>query len=172
MERKSIIVDKDLCYGCYTCQVACKQEHELGKGLSFVNVVEVEYLQGEDKVVKDFVPMMCKHCGDAPCIEACPVDAISKRSDGIVLIDEEVCIKCKKCIEACPFGAIQFTEEMVKKCNLCVDRVDKGLEPACVHHCPTGALKFGNPNELVKSFFEKVAEKMVQAEGSIKEETI
>lgn len=161
MKKKAIMIESDLCYGCYTCQVACKQEHELGEGLSYINVVEIEHTEGDNKVRKEFAPMKCKHCGDAPCIEACPVDAITKRSDGIVLIDNDICIECKNCIDACPFGAIQFSEEIIQKCDNCIDRIDQGLEPACVHHCPTDALKFGHPDELVKSKLERAAEKLL-----------
>jgi Fe-S-cluster-containing dehydrogenase component len=79
-------------------------------------------------------------------LNACPVAAISKRSDGIVLFSEELCIGCKACVEACPFGAPQYSSEkdIVRACTLCVERIDQGLKPSCVHHCPTNALYLGD----------------------------
>ena len=78
-------------------------------------------------------------------MKACPVDAISKRgSDGIVLIDQEKCIGCKYCVWACPYGAPQWNEitQKVEKCTLCVERIDKGLQPACATTCVGKALTY------------------------------
>ena len=83
-------------------------------------------------------------------MEACPVDAISKRTDGIVVIDEENCIGCGECIEVCPFSVIGIDphKEVAQKCNLCVHRVEKGIEPACVTVCEANAIHFGDINEI------------------------
>jgi len=160
MEKKSLLVDIDLCYGCLACEVACKQEHGLDVGPHFIKVHEVGPKKIGGKLTMDYVPMGCKHCGKPACIEACPEDAIYKRSDGIVLIIEEKCTGCKTCMEACPFGALQFIPEKngVGKCDLCVEQTDKGLLPACVHHCPTGALIFGDPNLLSEQIQKRRAE--------------
>ena len=100
----------------------------------------------------DFVPMRCRHCAKAPCIDACPEKAMTKRSDGIVLIDSELCTGCMVCAEACPFGTIQLNPktQIVEMCTLCVHRVDAGLEPACVCACPSQRMYFGDINELMK----------------------
>ena len=150
MSRKALLVDIDLCYGCFACEVACKQEHELPVGPRFIRVHRIGPKKVDGKLVMDFYPMHCMHCAKPACIEACPVDAITQRSDGIVLISGEMCTGCMACIEACPFGAPQFNPAsgLVEKCDLCVERVEQGKLPACVHHCPTGAIQFGDPNEF------------------------
>lgn len=116
-----------------------------------------------------FVPVHCRHCGKPPCIDVCPVGAISKRSDGIVLSNEELCIGCKICMEACPFGALQYNpeKEVIEACNLCVERVDKGLEPICVQNCPTGALRFGDTTEFVLQRQKRGVKSLIEHDESI-----
>lgn len=164
MEKKSLLVDIDLCYGCFSCEVACKQEHGLGVGPHFIKVKQVGPTRIGGKLVMDFVPMACRHCAKPACIEACPEGAIYKRSDGVVLIIEEKCTGCQMCIEACPFGAPQFIAEknIVQMCDLCIERTDQGLLPACVHHCPTGALIFGDPNLLSEQIRQRRAESITR----------
>ena len=102
MAKYSLMVFRKDCMGCHACEVACKQEHGLGVGPRFVRVLE----NGPD-----FFPIYCHHCANAPCQRACPVDAISRNADGIVLIDRELCIGCRECLPACPFGAMQFDDD-------------------------------------------------------------
>ena len=151
MSRREILVDTDLCYGCFACEVACKQEHSLPVGTKRINVIQVGPMMVGGKLEMAFVPMKCSHCTKAPCIDACPEGVITRRSDGMVLINTELCFGCMACLEACPFGVIQMNpvNGLADKCDLCVDRVDAGLQPACVQYCPTGALQFGAPNELM-----------------------
>lgn len=97
------------------------------------------------------------HCSRPPCKDACPVEAITKREDGIILLDEELCTGCKDCIEACPLGVMQFDEEkeVAQKCDLCVDRLDSGLPPACVDACPSHCIYFGDSKEITEKLGEK-----------------
>ena len=158
MTQYTLIIDVERCVGCYACEVACKQENNISIGNpSWIKVVQVGPKLEGDKLVMHFVPTVCKHCGNPPCIEACPEDAISKREDGIVLIDAELCIGCKACIEACPFKVPQFNPEtnLVEKCTLCVHRIEKGLKPNCVTHCPAEAIFFGEPAKLAKQLREE-----------------
>jgi anaerobic dimethyl sulfoxide reductase subunit B (iron-sulfur subunit) len=94
------------------------------------------------------------HCQNAVCTQVCPAAAITKREDGIVLIDQDKCIGCRYCSWACPYGAPQFNEEMgvMTKCNMCSDLVDKGEKPACVQACPYRAMDFGPLDEMQKQY--------------------
>lgn len=143
--------DVSRCSGCMACVVACMDQNDLqGKdGVSFRHVTRLE--QGAYPYVKmSFVSLACQHCGDAPCIVACPTRAIVRRQgNGTVDVNEEYCIGCHSCAQVCPFGAPQFPENgKMSKCNLCFERVEKGMEPACVHTCTTRALGFGTMEEL------------------------
>ena len=142
------MVDKDLCYGCHTCEVACKQEHNLPAGIGFIKVSQEGPRRIGRRLQTDYIPVICTHCEKPPCVPACPVHAIQQHPCGAVLIDSNICNSCRKCIEAFPFGAIQFYEEknIAVKCDLCISRINEGLLPACVHHCPTNALLFETPS--------------------------
>ena len=162
--KRALLEDIDLCVGCFACETACKQEHDLPPGPKWMKVVQVGPVEVGGKLVMDFIPMHCRHCANPPCMSACPVAAISKRNDGIVLFSEELCIGCKQCMEACPFGAPQYNpkKDVVQACNLCQERVDQGLQPACVQNCPTQALLFGDPNTLSDRLREKQAQYFLQ----------
>jgi len=100
----------------------------------------------------DFVFMPCYHCDRPWCVAACPTEAMQKRAkDGIVFVDHDLCVGCKACMKACPWGAPQWDPEKGKvvKCDYCMDRVDQGLEPACVAKCVTKCLHFGKPAEMI-----------------------
>jgi Fe-S-cluster-containing hydrogenase component 2 len=99
----------------------------------------------------------CMHCNEPDCLSACPVGAYSKRLDGPVIYDPKKCIGCRYCMNACPFGVPHFDYDkglidgaFIDKCTMCTQRIDVGLEPACVATCPTGALMFGERGELLK----------------------
>lgn len=160
MSKYALIVDPELCFGCYTCEVACKQEHNLPVGSRWIQVMTVGPQMKGDRLVMKFVPVTCRHCGKPPCLEACPVDAITKREDGIVLINAELCNGCKACLQACPFGAIQFSNSrnIAEKCDLCAHLVGKGLLPSCVKHCPAQAIYFGETNQIVEKLRQRHAE--------------
>jgi len=157
---KTMIVDITKCIGCYNCQLACKDEHvgndwtpyakSQPEGQFWMKVTELE--RGTvPKVKVDWIPKMCMHCDDAPCISACIDHAITKRSDGIVLIDPQKCKGSQKCIKACPYGVIYFNSEIniAQKCTMCAHLLDRGWEePRCVTACPAEALLFGEKEEL------------------------
>ena len=98
---------------------------------------------------KVFVPLRCNHCENAPCVRVCPTEALFKRPDGIVDLDQSRCIGCKACIMACPYDAIYINplKGVADKCNACAHLVDAGYLPACVAACPTNAIIFGDIND-------------------------
>jgi len=102
----------------------------------------------------DFIPIYCHHCAKAPCQEACPVEAISRNEQGIVLIDTDLCIGCRECLEACPFGAMQFEDprEVAVKCDLCLHRLAENKQPACISVCPTGCIHLGGKKSIAAVF--------------------
>lgn len=94
--------------------------------------------------------MSCNHCDDPQCLKVCPADTYTKRADGIVIQDHDKCIGCQMCIMACPYNAPVYdpVEGKTSKCNMCADRIDEGLKPRCVESCPTGAIEFGEIEDL------------------------
>jgi anaerobic dimethyl sulfoxide reductase subunit B (iron-sulfur subunit) len=162
--------DSDLCVKCHACEIACKTWNEVEVGPRWREVVKVE--SGTFPDVKAMnVSMACMHCGDAPCRHACPVGAITKRAeDGIVVVDQSVCIGCGFCAWACPFNAPQLTAGAGKmeKCNFC-QTPDKerplDMPRACEEVCPTGAIKSGSMAELAHQNREKVAAKLGANKG-------
>lgn len=144
MTRCHLIIDESLCVGCHTCEVACKQENRLSNGMSWIKVYKNGPYYVGKRLMMHFKITVCKHCTLPSCARVCPRGAIIKRSNGVVVIDNDLCIGCKLCIEACPEKVIQYnpTTNTVEKCTLCIERIEAGLEPSCVKHCPTKAIKF------------------------------
>lgn len=175
-------VDVDRCIGCGRCVEACKIENDVPRKPFFFRTWVERYLihrTGQVQVespnggmdgfepVRDpegitksyFVPKLCNLCENSPCIQVCPVGATFKTEDGVVLIDREYCIGCRYCIQACPYGTRYFHPELkvADKCNLCYHRITRGLNPACVEVCPSGARMFGDlsdPRSKLSLFIE------------------
>jgi Fe-S-cluster-containing dehydrogenase component len=170
MANWGMVFDLKRCIGCNACAVACKQENSLPNDVFFTKTLSEEV--GEyPKVTRLYIPTLCNHCEDPPCEWVCPTGATFKRADGIVMVDETKCIGCGSCIVACPYdvrtciepeqltqglfrngeltpfekqGIGRFIAGTVVKCTFCHERVDAGLEPACVITCPTDARIFGD----------------------------
>ncbi len=142
------------CTGCKACQIACKDKSDLPVGVTWRRVAEYsggEWVNNSDgtctqNVFAYYISVACNHCDNPICAEVCPTQAMFKREDGIVLIDESKCIGCRYCEWTCPYGAPQFEEDqgVMTKCNLCYDSVDEGQSPSCVAACPSRALFFGD----------------------------
>lgn len=162
MTRYAMALDTVTCIGCNACTLACKVENASPSGIWMAPVIEREFGKYPE-VRKTFLPLLCNHCEDAPCMKACPTKAIKRREDGIVLIDPDVCCGSGACVIACPYGAISYYGRqdplttpyekarvsrhqtgVAQKCTFCAPRIDRGLEPACVEACPTGARIFGD----------------------------
>lgn len=145
-----LFVETENCTGCHACEVACKQEKDLAVGTKLIKVYQNGPMEIEGKLKLRYNVAYCIHCRQPKCINACQVKAITKRQDGIVLIDEKDCVGCKECLDACPLGVMQFDmeNEIVKICDMCVDRIDQGLLPACVDACPAHCMYFGDDVNL------------------------
>lgn len=153
MARYGMLIGLNRCVRCRTCYVACKREHNIlahprdeDHPYEYYRLRYVEWERGKyPEVKRAFIPVHCMHCEDPICIKFCPVDAITQRSDGIIVIDEERCNGCGVCAAVCPYGALYISpDEKADGCDFCADRLDAGLAPACVEMCPAGARIFGD----------------------------
>lgn len=115
------------------------------------NVINGEEIDPENIDKAFFVPKLCNQCENPPCVQVCPVGATFTTPDGVVLVDDEYCIGCRYCIQACPYGARWLHPEtrVAAKCTFCYHRLARGLVPACVEVCPTGARVFGEVGKRV-----------------------
>jgi Fe-S-cluster-containing dehydrogenase component/formate-dependent nitrite reductase membrane component NrfD len=158
------VIDNRKCIGCHACTVACKSEHEVPLG---VNRTWVKYVEkGEyPNTRRLFSVMRCNHCTDAPCVDICPVGAMFVREDGIVDFNNERCIGCKSCTQACPYNAIYINpvNNTAAKCNYCAHRVDAGLRPACVNVCPQEAIVCGDMDDPTSDVAKLMSRQTVMA---------
>lgn len=149
--KYALVVDHESCWGCKTCEVACKQEWGTPEGVRLIYVSEDGPREVEGRPHFVFHVNVCRHCDDPPCMEACPEEAITKREDGIVVLDDDPCTGCRACIKACPYQVIDFDPDkgIAQKCNLCHERVDKGLIPACADNvCLAHCIYFGTSERI------------------------
>jgi Fe-S-cluster-containing dehydrogenase component/formate-dependent nitrite reductase membrane component NrfD len=154
------LIDHTRCIGCHACTVACKAENEVPVG-SFRTWVKYTEKGRFPAIRRHFAVLRCNHCTSAPCVTICPVNALSKRKDGIVDLDRDACIGCRACMQGCPYDAIYLNEDTgsAEKCHYCAHRVERGLEPACVIVCPEGAIVSGDLHDPQSRIATMVREK-------------
>lgn len=165
MKQLGFSFDISRCSGCMACVVACMDQNDLtGNGVAFRHVTQLE--KGDYPSVRiSWVSLSCQNCSDAPCMVVCPSKAIFRNPrSGIVDVNKDACIGCHSCAMVCPFGAPQFPAEgKMSKCDLCIERVTHGLEPACVHTCTTRALGFGSMKELAERKAQKASVRILDS---------
>lgn len=151
-KKKRLTIDHFECWGCKACEVACKQEHHAPSDVKLIEVTEDGPRMVAGRPYFEYRVRVCRHCDDPPCAAECPVEAIVQRPDHMVILDTAECIGCEACIDACPYDAIRFDPEegVARKCNLCHDRVDQGLVPACADNiCLAKCIQFSSSAEPV-----------------------
>ena len=166
---RAVLVEVDRCVACKNCEWACAKAHagyESGE----------EALLSEDQLVPRVhiisaddhnVPIQCRHCADAPCVAACPTEALYKADDGRVLTDAENCIACKACVRVCPYEAIFWDEsrEVIAKCDVCEGLIEEGQDTYCVQACPTNALHTVTVEELHEADASRQYDSIVRDES-------
>ena len=166
MARYGMVIDLGRCVGCDTCSIACKAQNATPRGVLWSRVVKYETGIYPNSKLK-FLPIQCMHCAEPECERVCPTGAISKRVDGIVVLDQNKCMGCRYCALACPYGSLSNLDKIYNyyesyetpfekigyrkhvlgtsgKCDLCLERVEKGLEPSCISSCVGHARFFGD----------------------------
>src|SRR2546421_2233959 len=157
---KAILVDITKCIGCRACEQACKQVH--GFPMDSEPVLSATALTVVEQRGEKFVRRLCMHCQDPACASACPVGALKKTALGPVVYESGKCIGCRYCMLACPFQVPKYEwtrlAPLVKKCDMCSERVAKAQLPACVEACPTGASQFGDRDDLLREAQKRILE--------------
>jgi molybdopterin-containing oxidoreductase family iron-sulfur binding subunit len=176
--RWGMLIDTTKCTpGCTACVTACQTENGLPTqpgptDSQWIRKIEIKEIK-TGKTAS--LPMMCQHCAEPPCVDVCPTGASFKRADGIVLVDKHICIGCRYCMMACPYKARSFVHEpqtqqkpdvprgmgTVEACTMCVHKVDKGENPACMTACAAAgynAIVFGDLNDPNSEISQRVAQ--------------
>jgi tetrathionate reductase subunit B len=188
------VVDTTKCIGCGSCVRACRAENGVPDGYNRTWVEQYTFFADGEVVVNSpnggeagfadsspeshagvsaphgapvrgfFVPKLCNHCIDTPCIQVCPVGASFKTDEGVVLVDHERCVGCAYCVQACPFGSRYLNPDTMTadKCTWCHHRITKGKLPACVVSCPAEARIFGNVSDPNSTISKILATSRVQ----------
>ncbi|ACL19928.1 4Fe-4S dicluster domain-containing protein [Desulfitobacterium hafniense] len=159
MARYAMVIDTRKCTGCQSCTVACRVNNELPIDMIYNPVMTHGPLGKFPHVRMVHIPSLCMHCGNSPCVDACPTGASQQREDGIVWVEENKCVGCKACVMACPYGArvSNGAKGTVQKCNFCKDdRVDQGKVPWCVQTCHQKARIFGDIEDQDSEVFKLV----------------
>ncbi|MBN2364614.1 MAG: 4Fe-4S dicluster domain-containing protein [Calditrichaeota bacterium] len=151
------LIDTTLCVGCEACMVACDERNKLSEEDESYELSVNNYTVVKNKTISDqdiYYRQMCMHCEDPTCVSVCPVAAFEKTPEGPVIYHGDRCMGCRYCIMACPFDVPKFEWNkalpLVRKCDMCYDRIKAGGIPACAEACPTEATLFGDRDELIE----------------------
>jgi anaerobic dimethyl sulfoxide reductase subunit B (iron-sulfur subunit) len=170
MKGNLILFSPEKCVACFACAVACMDQNDIdvSKGeTAFRRVFEHESLRG-NKPVCDYLSVSCMHCEEPRCVSVCPTGCLQKDPDtGMTTYDSGLCIGCRSCAQACPFGIPRFDGNgKVQKCDGCNTRQKAGYLPACVRACPHGALNFATKESFDENLRQKNEKAMLNLYGS------
>lgn len=164
----AILTDTTKCTGCETCVQACKAENDLGRDRAWKWQQEVDALSATRfctvvrRPERKYVRQQCRHCLDPACVSACLVGALQKKDNGAVIYDSSLCMGCRYCMMACPFGIPRYEWDsaapFVRKCVMCYSRLKEGRQPACIEACPEKATIFGTRAEMLAEARRRIAE--------------
>ncbi len=164
LKQKGILFDSTLCIGCGSCYEACKNQNHLketNKDFLRDHLSDKTYTVVEEYSDR-YARKMCMHCEEPTCVSVCPVGAFKKTVLGPVLYDENKCIGCRYCMQACPFSIPRYewskSSPGVRKCDMCYDRLKAGYITACAEACPTSATLCGYLDDLKKEAKRRIAE--------------
>ena len=162
-KRLAMVIDLRRCFGCHACSVACKAQFDVPLGVWRSWVIVTERGKYPD-VKRHFLPVLCNHCENTPCLKGCPATAIMRDENGIVRQLEENCIGCGYCLQTCPYK-MRFRhpeKNVANKCDFCAERLEQGLEPACVNTCNAKARIVGDLNDPDSEIYKVIASNPVK----------
>lgn len=141
-KRMGFIVNSEKCIGCHSCEMACKNYYQLDPDIRWRKVYPLRD-DVYEKPSRMYMSLACNHCDSPQCLKVCPVNAYTKREDGIVIQRHERCIGCRMCVMACPYKVPQYNQRQKKaeKCHMCYQRQDNNEKPVCVKGCPLEAIE-------------------------------
>jgi len=160
MSRYAMVIDLRKCVGCDACTVACRTEWDVPIGHGRTWVEQYNTIGEFPNVTSTPWVAQCNHCDEPACIDPCPSGATFQLENGIVKVEEDLCIGCGICVEACPYDARYINPETnkVDKCDFCEARLKEGLQPACVTTCTTNAKYFGDLEDPTNIVYKLVYE--------------
>jgi len=161
MARYAMVTDLEKCVGCLACTIACNAEWEVPTGFARTHVRSTPVTGTFPHLIQSFCVAQCNHCDHPPCVEPCPSGATYQGEDGIVRVNQSLCIGCGFCVDACPYDAryINPVTKKVDKCDFCSLRIERGQPPACVATCTGHAKFFGDLDDRESDVFKMVYEK-------------
>jgi carbon-monoxide dehydrogenase iron sulfur subunit len=167
---KMIVISEQYCLGCKTCVIECAMAHSDVASLAQAaqSATPPQARVHVDGLNPGAMPLQCRHCEDAPCMMACPTDALDRATpQSPVVLDADLCIGCRICMMVCPFGVIELSRngKVATKCDLCASRTQKGEEPACVAGCATGALTYQDVDDFLLHRRQEAGKKIAAGSG-------
>ncbi len=159
----SMVIRQDRCIDCERCKEACVKTNNVPEYGYRTTILEREIPIGPEETQREFMPVLCNHCNQPPCVRVCPTKATYKdKKTGIVMMNYKKCIGCKTCMAACPYNARYFNEEKraIDKCNFCFDtRLSKGEKlTACAAACPADVRIFGDLSDPESRVYKLIHE--------------